>query len=98
MKFQCHSMGLKVLVQFDAIFMGKVHGIVMEFDIIFDQNSDGNQSMMAFYYAGILIKYTYPVKNGVRIFSCLFDGRLVEHELKSDGNPIIFLANAMKIP
>ena len=43
MKFQCHSMGLKMLVHFDGIFMEKVHGIVMEFDVIFDQNSDGNQ-------------------------------------------------------
>ena len=43
MKFQCHSMGLKILVHFDGVFMEKVHGIVMEFDVIFDQNSDGNQ-------------------------------------------------------
>jgi len=43
MKFQRHSMGLKKLVQFDGIFMEKVHGIVMEFEVIFDQNSDGNQ-------------------------------------------------------
>ena len=41
MKFQCHSMGLKMLVHFDGILMEKVHGIVMEFDVIFDQNSDG---------------------------------------------------------
>ena len=32
MKFQCHSMGLNILVQFDGIFVGKFHGIVMEFD------------------------------------------------------------------
>ena len=43
MKFQCHSMGLKIRVHFDGIFMEKVDGIVMEFDVIFDQNSDGNQ-------------------------------------------------------
>jgi len=43
MKFQCHSMKCKMLVHFDGIFMEKFHGIVMEFDIIFDQNSDGNQ-------------------------------------------------------
>ena len=35
-----------------------------------------------------------PVKNVTRIF----DGSLIENEPKSDGNPIIFLANAMKIP
>ena len=43
MKLQCHSIGLKIAVHFDGIFMEKVHGIVMEFDVIFDQNSDGNQ-------------------------------------------------------
>ena len=43
MKFQCHSIGLKFFVHFDGIFMETVHGIVMEFDVIFDQNSDGNQ-------------------------------------------------------
>ena len=43
MKFQCHSMGLKMLVHFDGVLMEKVHGIVMEVDVIFDQNSDGNQ-------------------------------------------------------
>ena len=42
-KFQCHSMRLKILVHCDGIFMENVHGIVMEFDVIFDQNSDGNQ-------------------------------------------------------
>ena len=43
--------------------------------------------------------YSLPVKNVTRIFSCLFDGSLVwfENETKSDGNPIIFLANAMQI-
>ena len=40
----------------------------------------------------------YPVKNVTQIFSCFFDGILVENETKSDGNPIIFLANAMEIP
>ena len=35
---------IKNLVHFDGIFMEKVDGIVMEFDVIFDQNSDGNQS------------------------------------------------------
>ena len=41
-----------------------------------------------------------PVKNVTGIFSCLFDGSLVwfENETKSDGNPIIFLANAMENP
>ena len=43
MNFQCHSMALKMLVHFDGIFMENVHGIVMEFEVIFDQNSDGNQ-------------------------------------------------------
>ena len=35
-----------------------------------------------------------------RIFSCLLDGSLVwsENDIKSDGNPIIFLGNAMEIP
>ena len=33
-----------------------------------------------------------PVKNVTRVFSCLFDGSLVENDTKSDGNPIIFLA------
>ena len=34
------------------------------------------------------------------IFSCLFEDSLVwfENETKSDGNPVIFLANAMEIP
>ena len=39
-------------------------------------------------------------KNVTRIFSCLVDGSLVgfKNEAESDGNPIIFLANAMEIP
>jgi len=44
---------------------------------------------------------TFPVKNvTLYIFSCLFGGSLVwfENETKSDGNLIIFLANAMEIP
>ena len=40
----------------------------------------------------------YPVKNVTRIFPRPFDGSLVENETKSDGNPIIFVANAMEIP
>ena len=42
----------------------------------------------------------HPVKNTIGIFSCLFDGSLVwfENEIKSGGNPIIFLVNAMEIP
>ena len=48
MPWDCHEIpvsfnGIKNLVHFDGIFMEKVHGIVMEFDAIFDQNSDGNQ-------------------------------------------------------
>jgi len=43
MNFQCHSMGLEILVHFHGIYMGKFHGVVMEFDVIFNQNSDGNQ-------------------------------------------------------
>ena len=39
-----------------------------------------------------------PVKNETRIFSCLFEGSLVENNTKSDGYPIIFLANAVEIP
>ena len=39
-----------------------------------------------------------PVKNMTWIFSCRIDGSLVENEAKSDGNLIIFLANAMEIP
>ena len=39
-----------------------------------------------------------PVKNMTGIFSRLFDGSLLENDTKSDGNPIIFLANAMEIP
>ena len=38
-----------------------------------------------------------PCKNVTRIFSCLFDSSLVENETKSDGNPIISLANAMEM-
>ena len=38
------------------------------------------------------------VKNLTRVLSCLFDGSLFENNTKSDGNPIIFIANAMKIP
>ena len=45
----------------------------------------------------ILLK-NIPLKNVTWIFSCLFDGNLVENETKSDGNPIIFLATAMEIP
>ena len=43
--------------------------------------------------------YDFPVKNVTGIFSCLFDGSLIENETqwKSNGNPIIFLANAMEI-
>ena len=69
MKFQCHSMGLKILVHFDGIFMGKVHGIVMEFDVIFDQNSDGNQWWHFIMRVGIIfeignwtINYWLPCK------------------------------------
>ena len=40
----------------------------------------------------------YPVKNVTRTFSRLFDGSLVKNDTKSDGNPIIFLVNAMEIP
>ena len=36
-------MRLKILVHFDGIFVEKAHGIVMEFDVIVDQNSDGKQ-------------------------------------------------------
>ena len=32
------------------------------------------------------------------MFSCVFEDSLVENETKSDGNPIIFIANAMEIP
>ena len=32
------------------------------------------------------------------IFSCPFDVGLVENETKADGNPIIFLGNAMELP
>ena len=39
-----------------------------------------------------------PVKNVTGIFSCRFEGSLVENETKSDGNVIIFLANVMEIP
>ena len=39
-----------------------------------------------------------PVKNVTRILSSLFDGGSVENETEFDGNPIIFLANAMEIP
>ena len=39
-----------------------------------------------------------PVKNVTGIFSCHFDGSLVENETKFDGNLIIFLANATEIP
>ena len=38
-----------------------------------------------------------PVKNVTGIFSCLFEGRLVENETKSDGNPIIFSVHAVEI-
>ena len=41
-----------------------------------------------------------PVKNVTGIFSCHIDGSLVwfENYPKSDGNPIIFLVNALEIP
>ena len=38
-----------------------------------------------------------PVKNVIRIFSCLFDGSLVENKTKSV-RVIIFLRNAMDMP
>ena len=41
MNFQCHAMGLKMLVHFDGIFMENVHGIVMEFDVISDKSPMG---------------------------------------------------------
>ena len=44
------------------------------------------------------IFYTNPVKYVTGILPCPFDRSLVENETKSDGNPIIFLANAMEIP
>ena len=51
MKFQWHSMGFKILVHFDGIFMEKVHGIVMEFAVIFQKKLRW-ESMTAFYYEG----------------------------------------------
>ena len=39
----------------------------------------------------------HPIKNVTWSFSCLFDGSLVENDTKSDGNPVIFLANAVEI-
>ena len=51
-----------------------------------------------FFNAFNFLSNLFPVKNVTRIFSCLFDGSLVENETKSDGNPITFLANATKIP
>ena len=47
----------------------------------------------------ISLSRTIPVKNvTLYIFLCLFAGRLVENEPKSNGNPIIFLANTKEIP
>ena len=40
----------------------------------------------------------HPVKNVTRIFSCLFDGNLIEDETKSDENHVIFLKSAMEVP
>ena len=37
------------------------------------------------------------MKNVTGIFACLFDGSLGQNDIKSDGNPIIFLENAMEI-
>ena len=45
-----------------------------------------------------IVNIDSPVKNVIWILSCVFDGSLVENETKYDGNPIIFLANAMEIP
>jgi len=39
-----------------------------------------------------------PVKNVLRIFSYPYDGSLVANDIKSEGNPIIFLKNAMETP
>ena len=39
-----------------------------------------------------------PVKNVTCISSCLLRGSLVENETKSDGNTIMFFANAMEVP
>jgi len=45
------------------------------------------------------VNRTIPVKNATLIFSCLFDGSLVESDTKiHTGNPIIFLQNALEIP
>ena len=38
-----HSMGLQILVHLDGILMEEFHGMVMEFDVIFEQNYDENQ-------------------------------------------------------
>ena len=48
MPWECHEIpmsfnGVENSASFWWYFMGKVHGIVMEFDVIFDQNSIGNQ-------------------------------------------------------
>ena len=42
--------------------------------------------------------YTFDLCLHTLCFSWLFDGRLVENDTTSDGNPIIFLTNAMEIP
>ena len=44
-----------------------------------------------------LRKAKYPVENVTRIFSCLFAGNLDKNDINFHGNPIIFLANAVKI-
>ena len=41
---------------------------------------------------------TDPVKNMTGVFSCLFNGSLVENGTETDRKSIIFLANVMEIP
>ena len=55
-------------------------------------------NVILYYLAVNCYLANYPVKNVTWIFSLLFDGSLVENDTKSDGNPIMFLANAMEIP
>ena len=85
MKFQCHSMGLKILVHFDGILMEKVHGIVMAFDVILEQNSDGIQWRHFIMRGCQFLRWNFraPCKKCVHVFSLYFQAFLLQFFLLS---------------
>jgi len=57
---------------------------------------NGRATLSSWKYNFVLLIVNFPVKNVTGIFSCLFDDSLVENDIKTDGNPIIFLTNTRK--